>query len=143
MAATMTNRGLHVLATNDASALDVRTAAFVGTVPAVSTMRDWNFLSEAIASSLTEAAATNYARQDLAGVQAVESDASDDVTWSATAPTISSVGAGETWTCVVHYKQNASDAAAEIIYIDEPASTQVTNGGDITLPQFSVTIAQA
>lgn len=143
MAATITNRGLLVLADNDASSLDVRTAVFTGTVPAASTMRDWNFLSEAIASALVEAAATNYARQDLANVATAEDDGADEVTWTADAPTISSVGAGETWTCVVHYKQNASDAAAEIIYVDEPASPLVTNGGDVTLPQFDITISQA
>jgi len=142
MAATMTNRGLQVLSTNDASALDIRTAAFTGTVPAAATIRDWNFLSDVIASALVEAAATSYARQDLAGVAAVEDDGTDQVDWTATAPTISAVGVGETWTCVAHYVYNASDAAAELIYVDEPTSPLVTNGGDVTLPRFNVVISQ-
>lgn len=143
MPVTVTNRGLLTLANSNASSLDIRTAVFVGTVPAAGTIRDWNFLQDVIDSALTEAAATNYARQDLANVATAEDDGSDEVTWTADAPTISSVGAGETWSCVAHYVHNASDAAAVLIAVDEPASTLATNGGDVTLPQFSVTIAQA
>ena len=49
---------------------------------------------------------------------------------------------GSTWTCVVHYRFVTNDADSEIIYVDEPAATLVTNGGDVTLPQFLVTLEQ-
>lgn len=140
MAHTVTNRGLYyLLNTAISGSTDFRTAAFKGGPPTAATIRDWNFLSD-VTGSYTEAAATNYARQDLASVTITESDASDNVTITATAPTISSVGAGETWTFVAHYVEGASDAARTLISIDAPASPLVTNGGHVTLPQFSITV---
>lgn len=142
MAITVSNRGLYLLAKDDASLIDVRVAVFTGTVPAAATIRDWNFLSEVIASALVEAAATNYARQDVTGVTLTEVDGTDEVTYTADAMTINSVGSGETWTCVAWYKFNASDSAAELIAVDEPASPLVTNGGNVTLPALDISIVQ-
>jgi len=138
MAMTLTNRGMYVLGTDDASALDLRVATFLGAVPAVATIRDWNFLSEV---STTES--SNVARQDVTGVTLTEQDGTDSVEWRGDAMVVNSVAAGETLTHVVWYKFNASDAAAEIIGVDEPAATLVTNGGNVTLPAFSVDISQA
>jgi len=137
MAVTITNRGRLLLGTDDASALDLRVAAFVGTVPAVGTIEDWNFLSDV---TTTEAAATNYARQDVTGVTYTENDTANTAEWRGDAMVINNVGAGETWTHVVWYKEGASDAAREVIAVDEPASTLVTNGGNVTLPAFSIDV---
>jgi hypothetical protein len=142
MAHIVTNRGLYLLGKDDASAMDIRMAVFTGTVPAAATIRDWNFLSEVIASALNEATVANYARMDLAGVTLTEVDGSDTATLTATAPTINNVGAGETFTCVAFYKFNASDAAAEVLSVDEPAAPIITNGGNITFPALSLTVVQ-
>ena len=73
---------------------------------------------------------------------ATENDTTDKVEWRGDAMTISSVASGETWTHVAWYKYNAADTAADLIAIDEPTSSQVTNGGDITLPAFSIDLVQ-
>lgn len=141
MAQTVTNRGILTLITS-AWPVDVRQAVFVGSAPSAATIRDYNFLSD-LTGAMTEAAATNYARQDLANVAVTESDASDNVTITADAATITAVGTGETWTTVAYYVYNASDGAAVLLSVDTPASTIVTNGGNITLPTFSLPVAQA
>lgn len=139
MAHTMTNRGLFYLLNNAiSSSTDIRAAVFKGSAPSVATIRDYNFLSELIAA-MTEAVATNYARQDLAGVTITESDASDNVTITATAPTINAVGAGETWTAVAYYIEGASDAARTLLSVDVPATSIPTNGSNITLPTLTYT----
>lgn len=143
MAHTVTNRGLYSLLSLAVSGTtDIRMAVFVGAPPAAATIRDYNFLSE-LTGAMTEAAAANYARQDLAGVTLTEVDGSDTVTLTADAPTINNVGAGETWTTVAYYIYNASDAAAALISVDTPTSSIATNGGNITLPALSLTVAQA
>lgn len=134
MTMTMTNRGLyHLLNTAISGSTDLRAAVFKGTVPSVASIRDMNFLSELTAVS-TEAAASGYARADLAGVTLAENDGSDKVTLVATAPEWANVAAGETWTHVAYYIEGASDAARVLVAVDDPASDQVTNGGDITGP---------
>ena len=98
MAHIITNRGLYTL-TNSAisSSTDIRQLVIKGAVPAAATVRDLNTVAELLAESgVVEAAASNYARQDLAGVAVAESDAGDNVTVTASAATINSVGAGET-----------------------------------------------
>lgn len=143
MAHIVTTRGLYAIVSNAITgSTDLRMAVFVGAEPAAATIRDYNFLSQ-LTGAMTEAAATNYARQDLAGVTVTEVDGSDNVTITANAPTINSVGAGETWTTVAYYIFNASDAAAELISVDTPAASIATNGGNITLPALSLTVAQA
>ena len=139
MAVTVTNRGLYILGTDDASTLDLRVAVFVGAVPAAATIRAWNFLGDV---TTTEAAVGGYSRQDVTGVTYTEVDGSNRAEWRGDAMVISSVAAGETWTHVAWYKFNASDALADLIAIDEPASPVVTNGGDITLPAFVANVVQ-
>ncbi len=145
MAFTYANRGLYTLLNSAISgSTDLRQAAFTGTVPSAATIRDWNTLADVIAdASSAEAAASGYARADLASVTLTENDTPDTVTFTAAAPTYTAVAAGETWTFVAYYVEGASDAARLLIGIDQPASTQVTNGGDIVGPAFSTTIAQA
>ena len=87
-----------------------------------------------------EAVASGYARADLAGVTLAEDDALDKVTLVASAPTYTAVAAGETWTFVAYYVEGASDAARTLIGIDAPASSQVTNGGNITGPALTVNV---
>lgn len=142
MAFTFANRGLYyLLNTAISSSTDIRQAVFKGTVPSAATIRDWNFLSDVIAdASSDEAAASGYARADLASVTLTESDASDNVTLTAAAPTYTSVAAGETWTFVAYYIEAASDATRTLLGIDAPASSQVTNGGNITGPALSITV---
>lgn len=143
MAHVMTNRGLFTLLNEAVSgSTDIRAAVFVGAAPAAATVRDYNFLSQ-LTAAMTEAAAANYARQDLASVTVTENDAGDEVTLTAAAPTINDVGAGETWTTVAYYVHNASDAAAPLISVDELAVAVPTNGGNMTLPALSITVAQA
>lgn len=134
MTMTMTNRGLyHLLNTAISGSTDLRAAVFTGSVPSVASIRDMNFLSDLTAVS-TEAAASGYSRADLAGVTLTENDAADKVTLVATAPEWANVAVGETWTHVAYYIEGASDAARVLVAVDDPASDQVTNGGDITGP---------
>lgn len=134
MTMTMTNRGLyHLLNTAISGSTDLRAAVFTGSVPSVASIRDMNFLSDLTAVS-TEAAASGYSRADLAGVTLSENDAADKVTLVATAPEWANVAAGETWTHVAYYIEGASDAARVLVAVDDPASDQVTNGGNITGP---------
>jgi hypothetical protein len=140
MAFTMTNRGLFYLLNNAiSSSTDIRAAVFKGTAPSVATIRDYDFLSS-LTGAMTEAAATNYARVDLAGVTITESDASDNVVIGATAWTMNSVGAGETWTAIGYYIEGASDAARTLIGVDLPSSSITTNGSNITGPALVITI---
>jgi hypothetical protein len=113
---------------------------FKGTVPSVATMRDWDFVADATASTLDEAAASGYSRPDLT-VSYTPSDASDNVVISATAPVLTSVAAGETWTAVGYFVQTGSDATATLLGVDVPTpSTLATNGQNVTLPALSLTI---
>lgn len=137
----VTNKGLYYIANNAiSSSTDLRAAVMKGTTPSAATIRDLDDLAAAIATTWDEAAAANYARIDLASVTITESDASDNVTITAAAPTINSVGAGETWVAICYYIEGASDAARPLISVDVPASSIATNGGNITLPAFSLTI---
>jgi hypothetical protein len=47
---------------------------------------------------------------------------------------------GETWRNTFFYVEGASDAARVMVGVDTPSSTLVTNGGNVTLPQLSVTV---
>lgn len=116
---------------------DIRAAVFKSAPPSQATFANYNFLSEVTAAH-TEAAATNYARQDLAGVAVTEVDGSNKATITATAPTMNTVASGETWQFIVYYLYNASDAAAEVICMDDPAADLITNGGNVTLPALSI-----
>lgn len=141
MANNLTNRGLYSLLNLAISgSTDLRCAVFKGTPPSAASVRDMNFLSDLTAVS-TEAAASGYARVDLAGVTLAENDGSDNVTLVATAPSWTSVAVGETWTHIAYYIEGASDAARVLISVDDPADDQVTNGGNInfTTPTFTVT----
>lgn len=136
----VTNRGLFTIANTAISAsTDIRMAVFKGTTPTAAAIRDMNFLSDLTAVS-TEAAASGYSRADLASVAITESDASDNVVISAAAPTWTSVAVGETWTHVAYYIEGASDSARVLLSVDIPASTLVTNGGNVTGPALSLTI---
>lgn len=139
---TVTNRGLFTFFNSAISgSTDLRAAVFKGAAPSQAAIKDMNFLSDLIAV-MTEASATGYARADLAGVTLTESDASDNITFVATAPTMTSVAVGETWVAIAYYIENASDATRALISVDVPSSTLVTNGGNVTLPAFSLTVSQ-
>ena len=61
MAFTVTNKGLdYLLGTAISGSTDIRMIVFKGTVPSVATIRDWDFVSDATASTLDEAAASGY-----------------------------------------------------------------------------------
>jgi hypothetical protein len=90
---------------------------------------------------MTEAAASGYSRADLAGVTLTENDGSDNVTLTATAPSWTSVAVGETWSALAYYIEGASDAARTLIGVDVPSATLVTNGGNVTGPALSITLA--
>lgn len=140
MAFMFANRGIYSLLNLATSgSTDIRQAVFKGAPPNAATVADYNFLSD-VTAGFTEAAASGYARADLAGIAIAESDASDNATLVATAPTYTAVASGETWTFVAYYIFNASDAAAVLIGIDDPASDLITNGGNVTGPALSVTL---
>lgn len=139
MAITITNRGLYLIAKDDMSLLDLRIAVFTGVVPAAATIQDWDTLADPVASALVEAGVAGYIRTDVSGVTLTEDDTGNEVTLAADAMTLTSVAAGETWTCVAWYKENTGDTG-DLIAIDEPAATLITNGGNVTLPAFDFTI---
>lgn len=143
MAFVFATRGLYNLlnlAISGSTDLRCGVLTNAGTLTAAQ-IRDTNFVSDLLAlSGIVEAANTNYARQDLAGVALAENDASDNVTFVATAPTINAVAAGSTWRNVFYYIEGASDAARAMVGVDTPASTLTPNGGNVTLPTFSATV---
>jgi hypothetical protein len=150
MAFTMTNRGLYMLLTNPivapgtAATSDIRMAVFKGTYPAsVATIRTMNFLSDVVTAGMTEAVATNYARQDLTLTITEELAAANTVTISAPAPVLTSVASGETWTGVAYFLNTAgADTVKELIGLDQPTPTTLaTNGQNITLPSLLITIS--
>jgi hypothetical protein len=137
---TMTNRGLYTLNNTAISAsTDFRCLVFKTTTPSVSAIRDMNTVADLLAAT-TEAAASGYSRVDLANVTVSESDASDNVTITADAPTLTPA-AGETWLGIAYYIEGASDAARTLISVEVPPSAVVTNGLDVTLPALSYTVA--
>lgn len=142
MAAVVTNRGIFTIANVAISAsTDIRQAVFTdaGTPPTAAAVRDMNFLAD-LTAVYTEAAVSGYARADLASVALTESDAADNVTLTAAAPTYTAVAAGETWEAVAYYIEGASDAARVLLIVDTPATPIITNGGNVTGPALSVTV---
>lgn len=142
MAFVFANRGLfHLLSVAISGSTDIRQAAFTdaGTPPTAAAVRDMNFLAD-LTAVYTEATASGYARADLASVTLTESDASDNVTLTAAAPTQSAVAVGQVWEAVAYYIEGASDAARVLLGVDTPATPITTNGGNITMPALSVTI---
>ena len=139
---TFTNRGLYTLLSNQISgSTDIRQAVFKGTVPTSNSVRDMNTLAD-LKAVATEATASGYARADLSGVTVDESDASDIVVLSASAPVYSTVAVGETWTFVAYYIEGASDSARTLLAIDEPTSPRATTGGNVTGPQLYIEARQ-
>lgn len=140
MAITYTNRGVHILGRDSAATIDLRCAVFLGAVPTAATIRAWNFLSDV---TTTEAAVTGYSRQDVTGLTWTENDGANTNEWRSDAMVLTSVAAGETWTHVVWYiESGGTDATREVIGVDEPTQTLVTNGDDVTLPIFSADVQQ-
>lgn len=141
MAFTFANRGKYTLLNSAISgSTDIRQAVFVGSAPSAGTTQDYNTLADVTAAH-TEAAASGYARADLASVTLTEDDTANVVTLTAAAPTYTAVAVGETWTFVAFYIEGASDAARTLIGIDVPAASVVTNGGNITGPALSATLS--
>ena len=141
MAITVMNKGLFLLGKDDASLLDLRVAVFTGVVPAQATMRDCNTVADVVASALVESGLASYARTDVTGVTYTEQDGTDTGEWRGDAMVLTTIEAGETWTCVVWYKENTGDTG-ELIAVDEPTTPLVTNGGNVTLPAFVVDTVQ-
>ena len=136
---TMANRGLYTLLNSATTgSTDLRALVFKTTTPTVAAIRDMDTVADLLAAT-TEAAAAGYGRIDLASVAITESDASDNVVISAAAPTTAAIATGETWLGIAYYVEGASDAARMLIGVDVPTSSQVTNGGTITLPALTVT----
>lgn len=148
MAMTFTNRGKFYLVSNAITgSTDLRAGVITSAVvPSAAAIQDFDFVSELLTSGTgasTEAAATNYARQDLANLTITEDDVGNEVDITADAPNFAgaNIGAGETWAAVFYYIEGASDAARELIAVDEPASTLATNGGTVTLPSFVASLS--
>lgn len=143
MAFVFSTHGLYMLLNSAVSgSTDIRCGVLTnaGTLAAADIRNSDNVGALLALSGIVESVATNYARQDLASVTLTENDAGDNVTLTAAAPTINSVGTGETWRNVFYYIEGASDAARNLIGVDTPASTVTTNGGNVTLPALSITV---
>lgn len=144
MAFVFATHGLHaLLSTAISGSTDLRCGVLTnaGTLNA-SDIRNCDDVADLLAlSGIVEAAASGYSRQDLASVTLTEVDASDNVTLTAAAPTISSVAGGETWRNVFYFIEVGADSADILIGVDTPSSTIATNGGNITLPALSVTVS--
>ena len=143
MAFTWTNRGKYYVLTNDMSAADIRQGVLTGTIPAAGTIQDYNFVTDVLASSASEATFTNYARQDLAGVGVTEDDVANVATLSATGATILSAGGtlDETLTAVFYFVQVTNDADSVLLGVDEPTSTFTTNGSGLELPVLNAPLS--
>lgn len=143
MAFVFATHGLHAivtLATTGSTDLRCGVLTNAGTLSAAD-IRNCDDVADLLAlSGIAEAAASGYARQDLASVTVTEVDASDTVTITAAAPTYTSVAAGETWRNQFYYIEGANDGARVLIGVDTPASTIPTNGGNITGPALSITV---
>ena len=145
MAFTWTNNGLFefinqaITGGSDVRALVITDAA----VPLPATIRDLDTVADLLAESgVTEAAVAGYGRTALTGFSVTQDDAGDDVDIVGTFPDLTPA-AGETWAAVGYYIEGASDAARVLLGVDEPASTFITNGGTVTPPPLSASLAQA
>lgn len=137
MAWTIYNRGLHEIGSVAAGSADLRGLIIAGaSVPAGLTDTssfDLNFVSDVLAvGSVVEAAASGYARADLASVALTEDDTDNraELTWANF--TWNTVGAGETWRAFVLYRHVGTDATNPAWGIDVFASALPTNGSNIT-----------
>ena len=149
MAFTMTTRGVYTLLNkawaNGSTTPDLRMIVFKNAVPAASAIQDFNTIADAIASTLDEAAVTGYTRAnanlDLT-ITVTEDDSGNLTSITAPAPVLTSVAAGETWTCVGYYDRVAGNDTDVLIGIDVPTpSTISTNGQNVTLPALLINVA--
>lgn len=144
MAHIVTNRGMQTLAVQNISTADIRALVLTtATLPTDAAIRDMNFLTDLLTGGVTEAAASGYSRQDLGVVTVTENDAGDTVTIVMSGATISTVAAGETWGAIAYYIEGASDAARILLSVDKVTTPVPTNGGNMGIPGFSWTVAQA
>ena len=140
------NRGLYTLLNSAISgSTDIRQLVLTdaGTPLTDAAVEDLNTVADLLAAGVTEAAASGYARADLASVTLTESDAANNVTLTAAATTLTTVLAGEVWEAVAYYVEGANDAARTLIGVDYPTSTVTPNGANVTLPALSVTVTGA
>lgn len=140
MPMTMTNRGLYTITTTAFTASsDVRMLAFKTTTPTVAAIRDYNTVADLLAGT-TEAAASGYTRATLTGLAVTENDTPDTVTITSNSYTWTAVASGETWLGVAFYVEAATDALRQLLAVDVPSSSIITNGGNITYSGLSITI---
>jgi hypothetical protein len=140
----MTNKGIHYLLNNAVTAsTDIRAlvCSSVGT-PTDAQIEDLDFVSGLGAIGLVEVTNSGYTRAqlDLAGVAIAEDDTNNWVQISATAPTVSTVLAGDVWKRIVYFIQVGTDATNPVLGIDTPTSTITPNGGNITLPALVIRV---
>lgn len=146
MAFTLTNKGTEYLLANAITAsTDVRLIVFTGTPPNGATMKDFDNVADAIASTLNEATATSTSwtpgRVDPGPLTITPSEALDNVVITTPAPVLLAVTTGETWTAVGFYIEAANDTLRTLIGIDIPTpSTLTTNGQNVTLPALLLTV---
>ena len=104
-------------------------------------IEDFNFVSNVLSTSgIVEATNTNYARQDLAGVQIIEDDTNNRVAITASAPTMFSVGAGAVWGRIVYYVYAGVDTVCPLIGVDTPPAP-LTPSGNVTLPPLIIHVS--
>lgn len=137
MAWTVYNRGLFEIGNLAVASADLRGLILAGaSIPAGLTDTssfDLNFVSDVLAvSGAVEAAASGYARADLAGISLTEDDTDNraELTW--TNPSWSSVAIGETWRAFVLFRQVGADSANPVWGIDVFGTPIPTNGSNIS-----------
>lgn len=143
---TVTNKGMEYLLANAiTTSTDVRMIVFKGTVPSSATMKDFDNVNDALASSLDEATAASASwtpgRIDPGPLTITPSEVTDNVIITTPAPVLTAVTTGETWTAVGFYIEAANDTARTLLGVDVPTPTTLTtNGQNVTLPALLLTI---
>lgn len=145
MAFVVTNKWLdYCHGTVISAATDIRMLVFTGTVPSTATIRAFDFVQNAIDSSLNEATASGYSRQDLTISYTPESAGGNNLVISATAPVLTAVASGQTFVAVGYFVETAAsptDSNRVLIGIDVPTPPTIdTNDANITLPALSLTV---
>lgn len=147
MSWTVYNKGLFEIGNLDVDAADLRILVLAGaSIPAGLTdasSYDLNTVANVLAvSGAVEAAASGYARADLAGLALAEDDTNNyaELTWDD--PVWTTVATGETWRAAVLFRQVTNDADSPVWGIDVFAAGVPTNGSNITYASAAVRITR-
>lgn len=129
---TWTNRGLAELATYDPATAVLR-AALLTAQPTDAAARDWNTLAD-VASELTTAAVSNYARITVTGVTVNEDDTADTMWLDCADLAFGNLNTGGTPNAVVFFRRvGAGDATTDPVWAVFWFTATPTNGAAYTV----------